>query len=299
MEAAFRVAQPSDIEILLPLLRDFYEYDHHHFDEGVVRTALAEFLNDDSLGQAWLILTGDIIVGYTVLTFGYSLDYGGRDAFVDEIFIRENQRGRGIGRQTFAFMETWGRNHGLKAIHLEVERANHQARAIYQALGFEEQDQYLMTCWLGKKWEPDNIKVAELLDVDLLTSLVRERDLFHNAAPMSRTSVTELLNHNPLGRVWLIQDETEVCGYVILTYSYSLEFHGRDALLDQLHLRQNCQQADFTSRSILFAAKMAHSMGAHALHVRVKRNDTQTQEAYRQAGFEDDDSYLMTKRIDL
>jgi GNAT superfamily N-acetyltransferase len=150
MASLFKVAQPSDLETLVPLVRDYYEYDRHYFDESIVRAALTWFLNDETLGRAWLIEVNGVVVGYMILTLGYSLNYLGRDTFVDELFIQESWRGRGLGRAALAFLEAWGREHGVKALHLEVEQANTTARAVYQALGFEDHDQYLMTCWLGE-----------------------------------------------------------------------------------------------------------------------------------------------------
>ena len=44
-----------------------------------------------------------IAVGYLVLTLGYSLEYGGRDAFIDEVYIRSSYRGRGIGTAALTF----------------------------------------------------------------------------------------------------------------------------------------------------------------------------------------------------
>jgi hypothetical protein len=38
-------------------------------------------------------------VGCVVLTLGYSLELLGRDAFIDEFYLREVYRGRGWGRQ--------------------------------------------------------------------------------------------------------------------------------------------------------------------------------------------------------
>ncbi len=84
-----------------------------------------------------------------VLTLGYSLSHPGREVFVDEIFIQESQRRHGIGRQAFAFAEAWCRATGVKALHLEVERENSKAWAFYRAIGFEDHDQYFMTCWMG------------------------------------------------------------------------------------------------------------------------------------------------------
>src|SRR5262245_50146460 len=97
MESTFTVAMPDDIPTLLQFMREYYEFDHLSFDERVARTALERMGGDDTLGCIWLIRYAGEPVGYLVVTFGYSLEYGGRDAFVDEVYIRSTHRGKGIG----------------------------------------------------------------------------------------------------------------------------------------------------------------------------------------------------------
>ena len=84
-------------------------------------------------------------VGYVVLTLGFSLEFHGRDAFVDEIYIRAQYRGRGIGGKALAFAEGACRSLGVRALHLEVERKNTAAQAVYRKVGFKDHDRYLMT----------------------------------------------------------------------------------------------------------------------------------------------------------
>jgi hypothetical protein len=112
-----------------------------------------------------------------------------------------------------------------------------------------------------------------------------------------RGNLSELLSNDSLGRVWLIQTGAEAIGYLVLTYSYSLEFHGRDVLLDQLYLRQVYQQPEWVTQTLNFAKAAAQALGANALHARMGRKNLPTQAIYRAAGFADDDSYLMTKEI--
>jgi hypothetical protein len=54
-------------------------------------------LKNPAFGLAWLIPDSATAVGYTVLCFGYSLEYLGRDAFIDEFYLVESHRGRGRG----------------------------------------------------------------------------------------------------------------------------------------------------------------------------------------------------------
>ena len=84
-------------------MRDYYAFDGHGFDEQKARVALLTLLRDPNLGRVWLILDGAVAAGYIVLCFGYSLEWLGRDAFVDEFFLREPYRGRGLGTQDHGF----------------------------------------------------------------------------------------------------------------------------------------------------------------------------------------------------
>ncbi|MSQ48522.1 MAG: GNAT family N-acetyltransferase [Deltaproteobacteria bacterium] len=145
MELIFRVATRADLDSLLPLVRAYYEFDHLAFDEGIARTALGNFIDDPTFGRVWLIYDEAEAIGYLVLTLGYSLEYGGRDAFIDEVYIRAEYRGHGIGRQAMAFAETQCRAVGVRALHLEVERDNTNAHALYRKVGFVDHDRYLMT----------------------------------------------------------------------------------------------------------------------------------------------------------
>ena len=145
MEPGFRKASERDLEILVGFVAEYYALDGHTFEEGRVRAALETLIRDESLGRLWVIGDGAMPVGYAVLTFGFSLEYGGRDAFVDEVFIQEPYRGKGWGRRAMEFAEEAARNLGVRALHLEVTRANARARTLYESLGYQEHDRPLLT----------------------------------------------------------------------------------------------------------------------------------------------------------
>lgn len=148
----FRTAHEADADLLLAMMREYYAYDGHAYDEARARVALLNFLRDPSFGQAWLISEGSIPVGYIVLTFGYSLEFLGRDAFIDEFFLRESHRGRGWGRKTLEFVEEAARVAGVRTIHLEVVRANARAKEVYRRAGYADHDHSLMSKWIEKEF---------------------------------------------------------------------------------------------------------------------------------------------------
>jgi GNAT superfamily N-acetyltransferase len=153
MEPSFRIATESDTQTILRIMQDYYAFDHHPFDPQKAQVAVTGLLRDPQLGRIWLICAGENLVGYIVLTFGYSLELLGRDAFVDEFFIIENYRGRGWGRKAMQFVEEAARTFGVHAIHLEVTRHNASAQQFYPKLGFQDREHHLMSKWIDQKVE--------------------------------------------------------------------------------------------------------------------------------------------------
>jgi diamine N-acetyltransferase len=146
MSINFRPASIADLDLLLQFVREYYEFDHHSFDEELIRSLLTAIIQDKSCGYIWLIEAVGEAIGYVFLAIGsYSLEYGGRDASIDEIYLRENYRGQGIGSQTIEFLKATCATLGVKALHLEVDRQNTNAQGFYRRVGFIDQDRYLMT----------------------------------------------------------------------------------------------------------------------------------------------------------
>lgn len=148
MEITFKSVDVTDIDALVQFMREYYEFDHLLFDETSARSALKTLLNNESYGQVWLIQDKAFPVGYVVLTYGFSLEAQGRDALVDELYVRENYRGQGVGKATLDFLENVCRSLGIRAFHLEVERKNTAAHDFYRKQGFTDSDRYLLTKWL-------------------------------------------------------------------------------------------------------------------------------------------------------
>lgn len=146
----FRLAAESDADTLLVFMRAYYAFDGHGFDADKPRIALTALLRDSQLGLAWLILDGDTPAGYVVLCFGYSLEWLGRDAFVDELYLREEYRGRGWGRDALAFVEDAAREMGVRVLHLGVVPGNVKALELYRRVGFHEHDSKFLSKWIAR-----------------------------------------------------------------------------------------------------------------------------------------------------
>ncbi|MEJ7618242.1 MAG: GNAT family N-acetyltransferase [Pyrinomonadaceae bacterium] len=148
MEPTFRQADASHADLLIELMREFYLIEHLPFDESVARRALPHILDHRAHGLIFLIELAEKVAGYVVLTFGFSLEFHGRDALVDELYVRESFRGQGIGQTTLRFIEAACRSESVEAVHLEVDHANTRAQSLYRRAGYQDHQRYLLTKWL-------------------------------------------------------------------------------------------------------------------------------------------------------
>ena len=150
VDPSFRQAAESDTAALLKFMQAYYAFDGHGFDEQKARAALTTLLRDANLGRVWLILDGEAPVGYVAICFGYSLEWLGRDAFVDEFYLLPEYRGHGWGRNIMAFVEEAARSLNIRALHLEVVRENVTALQVYRKLGFKDRESTFLSKWIAQ-----------------------------------------------------------------------------------------------------------------------------------------------------
>ena len=141
----FKLLQSSQIEIIIQMMLDFYAIDNYTFKIVKTRELFKEFCANESLGKAYLIFNDNEIVGYFILTFVFSFEYQGRIAFLDELFIKNEQRGLGIGNKTIQFILSLINEFNIKMIYLEVENHNENAQKLYLANDFEFHNRKIMT----------------------------------------------------------------------------------------------------------------------------------------------------------
>ena len=141
----------DDRDDLVKLIAEFYGIDGHPFDAATVGAGLDPLLADDRHGTVLLLADGGGDgggpIGYCVLTWGWSIEGGGLEGLIDELFVR--QRGDGHGAVLLAAALTAARAHGCRRVFLETEVANDAARRFYLRHGFAVEDSIWMVHPLG------------------------------------------------------------------------------------------------------------------------------------------------------
>ena len=140
-----RRASLADVPGLRPMMTDFNHLEaiDWTFERG--EAALRQLLATSELGYVGLALVEEALCGYFVLTFGYDLEWNGRDAFLTELYLVPSARGCGFGRRLLAEAEAKAQERGAGALHLVVRPENAPALGLYLSTGFHETERRLLT----------------------------------------------------------------------------------------------------------------------------------------------------------
>lgn len=145
-----RAATLDDVPAVLPRTRALNDHEGIAVTDAALDAALRVLLGDPKLGGVWLIedeATGAPL-GYAIVTFGYDLEFSGRDAWLTEIWVDEAARGQGSARAALELLEAELVQHGVRALHLQV-RPENPALRLYERAGFTRSPRLILTRRLG------------------------------------------------------------------------------------------------------------------------------------------------------
>ena len=129
---------PEDREDYIRFYTEFYNSSavdkpvpREHFEQG-----FDEMMRSDVYVQGYMLVCDGNNVGYCVTMKTYSVEAGGITIWIDELFVLEEYRSKGLGRELFKYIEENG-DKKLRRIRLEVELENGRAISLYKKMGFE------------------------------------------------------------------------------------------------------------------------------------------------------------------
>jgi GNAT superfamily N-acetyltransferase len=140
-----RPVGPGDLDALVALARAYYAYDRHDWDGGTQVAALQQLCPGTPYARCFFIALEGRRIGYVSASYGFSIEVGGLDFFLDEFFLEEAWQGRGLGRQVLALVEEEVRRLGGLRLCLEAELHNPRAAHLYASSGYEEHERRLLS----------------------------------------------------------------------------------------------------------------------------------------------------------
>lgn len=137
MNIQFRPCTVADLPMVQNHVLSLYKKDSLEMEmtSKNIHKTFQEFTLRPEKGRIIVFDMNNIVVGYAILVFFWSNEYGGDVIEIDELFVQEDYRDRGIGKMFFQSLEeTWlGK---AVALALQTTPTNERAIAFYKRMGF-------------------------------------------------------------------------------------------------------------------------------------------------------------------
>ncbi len=122
--------------LLTEMIFDLYDEDKDGSERMTaekIQLTINHYKHNKSGGTIYLLYHNTGIAGYAIVNTFWSNEYGGTVAFLDELFVREAHRSKGIGAKFIQFLE----GNKYVSIFLEVYPSNELAYDFYKRHDFE------------------------------------------------------------------------------------------------------------------------------------------------------------------
>ncbi|MEM9247478.1 MAG: GNAT family N-acetyltransferase [Pseudomonadota bacterium] len=143
MSAKLHLCKPDALTRLDPMVAAFHADMCIESTPESRRAGLLPLLEGSPYGAVYFVGPQAAPVGYLAVTFSWSIEFGGMDAMLDELWIRPAVRGRGLATEALTALIAALTPTGVRAISLEAE-AGSPAAALYRRLSFESRDRYVL-----------------------------------------------------------------------------------------------------------------------------------------------------------
>ena len=136
MDILYRKISQNDTDEVLNMMRVFYVSDalYTNGSEDIFRANIENALCGSKYLEGYVILQNQTIIGYAMLAKSFSTEFGRECIWLEDLYIKEGYRGRGIISGFIQFVKN---EHQNKILRLEVEWENKGAIKAYEKAGFK------------------------------------------------------------------------------------------------------------------------------------------------------------------
>ena len=136
MSCVIRPMEEKDASQVLEMMRVFYASDAvlSNGSEEIFRADIDHCLSGSPYVEGYVFEDEGQLQGYAMVARSYSTEFGKPCVWLEDIYVKEQYRGLGIGSR---FLGLMAETYPDAVLRLEVEEENARAVHVYQKCGFE------------------------------------------------------------------------------------------------------------------------------------------------------------------
>lgn len=134
-----RKLEEKDRQLYLTMAKEFYHSDAvlHPVPDVYFERTIDEALRSDAYAEIFIFEHEGEPAGYGLLAKTFSQEAGGIVWWIEEAYVREQFRSKGLGREFFNYLNKV-KGEDVTRFRLEVEEDNVRAVELYKRLGYEK-----------------------------------------------------------------------------------------------------------------------------------------------------------------
>ena len=134
----FRKMEARDKDAVLEMMTVFYASPAvlHKASREVLEQDIADCVGECPFVEGFIIEEDGEVAGYAMTAMGYSTEYGGISVMLEDLYLRPEYRGRGLGSAFLLYLQDSLRGRAVR-LRLEAEPSNTRAIEVYRRCGFE------------------------------------------------------------------------------------------------------------------------------------------------------------------
>lgn len=137
MNSTIRAMKETDRAQILAMMRVFYASPAvlSNGSEAIFEADFNTCVGDSPYLEGYVFENGEEIQGYAMLAKSFSTEFGKPCIWIEDLYVKDGYRGRGIGSRFLRFIEG---KYPDAVLRLEVEAENERALRVYKSCGFDE-----------------------------------------------------------------------------------------------------------------------------------------------------------------
>lgn len=142
------LAKKNDLDTVLKLVREYHELEGIELSNSKLMNAVYPLLKkQNEHGCILFIQSESKVVGYLVLCFSYSIELGGKNASIDQFFLKREYQGKKLGKAALNACKVTAKELGLNSLTIKLHSEADRLMKIFEDSGFSTHNKYqLLSC---------------------------------------------------------------------------------------------------------------------------------------------------------
>ncbi|CUN71353.1 GNAT family N-acetyltransferase [Clostridium disporicum] len=137
-----RETSENDLSLILGFIKEIAEYEKLSHAVDATEESLKKYVFEKRRAEVLIVEKDENPIGYVVYFYNFSTFTGTSGLYLEDVFIRSEYRGMGLGKEIFKILGKLAREEGCKRMEWVCLNWNEPSKKFYKGLGAISMDEW-------------------------------------------------------------------------------------------------------------------------------------------------------------